>query len=204
MTVVVKNPEDNSILVLSKGADSILFPLLKPAVTAEEKRIREDTNNQLRTFAQVGLRTLILCEKRMDEASYRKWAKTYSRATGSIDDREAKIADAVKELECDFELTGATAIEDRLQDQVGETIAAVKEAGIAFWMLTGDKIDTAINIGFSAKLLDQGVHILRLEQRSKRELMDSVSDALDIIEKKGSSSVATVVEGESFFKIQQS
>lgn len=71
-------------------------------------------------------------------------------------------------------------------------------------MLTGDKIDTAINIGFSAALLGQGTHILRLEQRSKRELMEAVCEALEIIEKQGSASVATVVEGESFFKICQS
>ena len=56
-------------------------------------------------------------------------------------------------LEKDFELVGATAIEDRLQDEVADTIYAIKEAGINFWMLTGDKIETAINIGFSCKLL---------------------------------------------------
>lgn len=67
MTVVVKSQQDGSIMVLSKGADSVLMPLLKPAENDEEKRIREDTNNHLRSFAQVGLRTLILCEKRMDE-----------------------------------------------------------------------------------------------------------------------------------------
>lgn len=50
-------------------------------------------------------------------------------------------------------LVGATAIEDKLQDQVGETIAALKRAGIKVWVLTGDKIETAINIGFSCKLL---------------------------------------------------
>lgn len=46
-------------------------------------------------------------------------------------------------------LVGATAIEDKLQDKVGETIDAFKKAGIKMWVLTGDKIQTAINIGFS-------------------------------------------------------
>jgi P-type E1-E2 ATPase len=30
----------------------------------------------------------------------------------------------------------------------------IKDAGINFWMLTGDKMETAINIGFACKVLD--------------------------------------------------
>jgi P-type E1-E2 ATPase len=41
-----------------------------------------------------------------------------------------------------------------LQDEVGETIKALKEADIKLWVLTGDKIETAINIGFSCELLN--------------------------------------------------
>ena len=58
------------------------------------------------------------------------------------------------ELEKDFMLIGSTAIEDKLQDEVGETIQNLKDAGIKVWVLTGDKIETAINIGYSAKLLN--------------------------------------------------
>ena len=56
---------------------------------------------------------------------------------------------AVAEIENNFNLLGATAIEDELQEEVGDTIKSIKEAGIKFWMLTGDKLETAINIGFS-------------------------------------------------------
>ena len=48
-----------------------------------------------------------------------------------------------------MELIGGTAIEDKLQDKVGPTIAYLKKAGIKLWVLTGDKVETAINIGFS-------------------------------------------------------
>lgn len=51
-------------------------------------------------------------------------------------------------------LIGSTAIEDRLQDEVPDTIKFAREAGIKVWVLTGDKIETAINIGLSAGLLD--------------------------------------------------
>ena len=58
------------------------------------------------------------------------------------------------EIERDLDLLGGTAIEDKLQDQVGETIQLIKQAGIQVWVLTGDKVETAVNIGYSCKLLD--------------------------------------------------
>jgi P-type E1-E2 ATPase len=56
-------------------------------------------------------------------------------------------------IENNFELIGSTAIEDKLQDNVGKTIADIKSAGIQVWVLTGDKVETAMNIGFSCQLL---------------------------------------------------
>ena len=44
---------------------------------------------------------------------------------------------------------GATGIEDRLQDGVPETIAALRKAGLQIWVLTGDKQETAINIAYA-------------------------------------------------------
>ncbi len=54
-------------------------------------------------------------------------------------------------------MIGATAIEDKLQDDVANTIASFRQAGIKVWVLTGDKVETAINIGHSCKLLDQSM-----------------------------------------------
>ena len=58
-------------------------------------------------------------------------------------------------IEVELELIGSTAIEDKLQDQVADTISFMKQTGIKVWVLTGDKIETAINIGVSAGLLDK-------------------------------------------------
>lgn len=44
-------------------------------------------------------------------------------------------------------MLGATAIEDRLQAGVPETIATLMKAEIKIWILTGDKQETALNIG---------------------------------------------------------
>ena len=72
----------------------------------------------------------------------------------AVSGREDKIFALAEELEVDFNLVGSTAIEDRLQDGVPDTIQSLKDAGIKIWVLTGDKVETAINIGYSCKLLD--------------------------------------------------
>jgi len=61
-------------------------------------------------------------------------------------------------------LVGSTAIEDKLQDNVGEVISFIRKAGIKLWVLTGDKIETAINIGFSCKLLDKEMELFIISE----------------------------------------
>jgi phospholipid-translocating ATPase len=86
----------------------------------------------------------------MTDEEYKSWSNRYHEATVSIDDREAKIEAVSDELERDLRLLGATAIEDRLQDGVPETIADLKRAGIKVWVATGDKLETAIGAPNSA------------------------------------------------------
>ena len=69
-------------------------------------------------------------------------------------DKDEKIEKLQEEIETSMELVGSTAIEDKLQEEVSETIVAFKQCGIKVWVLTGDKVETAINIGYSAGLLD--------------------------------------------------
>ena len=57
-------------------------------------------------------------------------------------------------MEKDLKLIGVTAIEDKLQDGVPETIANLQLAGVRVWVLTGDKQETAINIAFSCRCED--------------------------------------------------
>lgn len=64
-------------------------------------------------------------------------------------------------------LSGATGIEDRLQDGVPETIAALRTAGLQIWVLTGDKQETAINIAYACKLLDPEEEIIKLNADSQ-------------------------------------
>jgi P-type E1-E2 ATPase len=52
-------------------------------------------------------------------------------------------------------------VEDRLQDNVPETINDLQNAGIKIWMLTGDKLETAENIGYSCKLLNKKMEVIK-------------------------------------------
>jgi len=86
--------------------------------------------------------------------------------------RDELMADVADRLERGFELIGSTAIEDKLQDDVDKAISAMKKAGIKVWVLTGDKIETAINIGFSCALLNDKMELYVIDGKSKAECLN--------------------------------
>ncbi|EKU23250.1 aminophospholipid-transporting p-type atpase [Nannochloropsis gaditana CCMP526] len=71
-------------------------------------------------------------------------------------------------IESNFELLGATAIEDKLQEGVPETIHDLTRAGIKVWMLTGDKEETAVNIGVACNLLEHSTKMRRISINSEK------------------------------------
>jgi magnesium-transporting ATPase (P-type) len=74
-----------------------------------------------------------------------------------------------EEVECELELVGASAIEDQLQANVPATIANLKAAKIKVWVLTGDKQETAINIGSACRLLTADMEPLLIVNGSSME-----------------------------------
>ena len=102
-------------------------------------------------------------EKEVSEEFYYNWNQKYTRACQSLQDREEKMAAIAEQIEVEFNLVGATAIEDKLQDDLAETINYIKEAGVKMWVLTGDKIETAINIGYSCELLKADMEIFLID-----------------------------------------
>merc|ERR1712151_929292 len=65
-------------------------------------------------------------------------------------------------IECGLHIVGATAIEDKLQDGVPDAIANLGKAGIKLWVLTGDKRETAIEIGYSTKVLTPQMKLMEI------------------------------------------
>jgi magnesium-transporting ATPase (P-type) len=86
--------------------------------------------------------------------------------------RDDKMAEVAEKLELEFDLVGATAIEDKLQDDVDKAISAMKKAGIKVWVLTGDKVETAINIGFSCQLLNDKMELYIINGNDKQECLN--------------------------------
>lgn len=127
--------------------------LIDDRLAKNDGEIFEHTFQQLHGFAADGLRVLLYGHRYMSSEEYRSWKKIHHEAATSFQDRQAKIEQAGELIETNLDLTGATAIEDKLQEGVPQTIEKLRRAGIKLWMLTGDKRETAINIGHSADLI---------------------------------------------------
>lgn len=127
--------------------------LVEESLVVNENAVFERCFQHLNDFATEGLRTLLYGYRFIDEGEYREWKQKFHEATTSLVDRQEKIEKVGEELETQFELIGATAIEDKLQKGVPETIDKLRRASIKLWMLTGDKRETAINIGHSCRLV---------------------------------------------------
>ncbi|EJU00708.1 phospholipid-translocating P-type ATPase [Dacryopinax primogenitus] len=158
MSVVIRrvDGEDHRLLLLSKGADNVIFERLAPGQTD----IRSKTDEHLQFFAGLGLRTLCLAYRVLDENEYDAWSREYHEAETALEDRDDKLEEACSKLEQKMRLLGATAIEDKLQDGVPEAIADLKRAGIKVWVATGDKLETAISIGYSTNLLAKDANLV--------------------------------------------
>ena len=127
--------------------------LIEEAMVVDEPAVFERCFQHINDFATEGLRTLLYAFRYMDEDEYKSWKKLYMDATTSLINRQDLIERTGAMIESNLELAGATAIEDKLQSGVPEAIDKLRRAKIKMWMLTGDKRETAINIGHSCRLI---------------------------------------------------
>lgn len=166
--MIVRDPK-GVLKIICKGADSILFALLA-AKNEMNTELKEITDNYLQDYAKEGLRTLLIVERVLSHQEYDEWNARYQEACFAISGREEKLDALSTEIERDFVLVGSTAIEDKLQDDVGGTIQSLKDAGIKVWVLTGDKVETAINIAYSCKLISNEMLQLAITGSTSREV----------------------------------
>ena len=145
-----------------KGADSVVYERLRHVAGGQTHAAA--TQAHMDDYAASGLRTLCLAKRTLTESEYAAWNATYTEAAQSLEKRDEKIAACAEAIEKELELLGATAIEDKLQDGVPGCIEQLMRAGIAVWVLTGDKQDTAINIGQACSLLreDMETHVINI------------------------------------------
>ncbi|CAN9504712.1 unnamed protein product [Ophioblennius macclurei] len=153
MSIILRFP-DGRVRLYCKGADTVIYERLSP-----NSRYKDTTQTALDVFANETLRTLCLCYKDISAEEYEAWSRRHKDAQVTMVDRDAALDRVYEQIENNLLLIGATAIEDKLQDGVPETIAKLAKADIKIWVLTGDKKETAENIGYSCQLLTDDMQI---------------------------------------------
>jgi phospholipid-transporting ATPase len=134
MSLIVRNPV-GEFYIMTKGADSIILPRI-----VMEKGGQQIVQKHLDQFAVDGLRTLVVGQKLLTQDTVEKFMAGYEAAKMMIGpEKDTSLNNLYDSLEKGLEMVGCTAIEDKLQDGVPETIATLLEADIRVWVLTGDK-----------------------------------------------------------------
>ncbi|CAG8602212.1 5023_t:CDS:2, partial [Paraglomus occultum] len=173
-----------------------LFPMY------DDTWLYSQTMFHIQDFATEGLRTLLYGHRYITEAEYSGWNKLYQEASTSLADRQQKLEEVADVIERDFEMTGATAIEDKLQFGVPETIDKLRRAGIRIWMLTGDKRETAINIGHSCSLIKDYSTVIIIN--ADCDLHKLLTKAMKDVNKGKATHPVVVVDGTTLMEIEQS
>lgn len=183
MSIVIRQIASQELILYTKGADSAIMSALAPCpIDSEEARLREQTQQQLDLYARQGLRVLVMAKSIIDPLEFSEWWTKHQEIEMSMENRDKRIRDSYSQLESNLMLLGATGIEDRLQEGVPETIVALRSAGIAIWVLTGDKPETAINVAYSAKLFQPNMELLRLTARSRDSAESCIAFFLSEVE----------------------
>ncbi|XP_039497624.1 phospholipid-transporting ATPase IF [Drosophila santomea] len=149
MSVIVRD-QSGTIWLYSKGAESAIFPRCKPNPLVEQ------TDAQITKYAQNGLRTMAVARRTLTDAELTHFEELYRNANTQLSNRNELISECYEAVENELDLLGATALEDALQEEVGETLEALQAAGLKIWVLTGDKVETAYNIGLACRHIPPG------------------------------------------------
>ncbi|KAK3240825.1 hypothetical protein CYMTET_49367 [Cymbomonas tetramitiformis] len=204
MSVIYKMKNDPVIWLYCKGADNVIYErLAEPATEAAEPSlfgaapkpkpdIRMVTAEHMNAYSRNGLRTLALAKRQINPEEYAVWNKQFQVARTAMEDRGKKLQDVAELIEKDLELIGATAIEDKLQEGVGQTIAQLKAAGLRLWVLTGDKVETAVNIAMACLLLRENMlqHVVTMDEL---ETFQSTSNSASVAQEYLSSKLHDVL-----------
>ena len=167
MSIIVK--DKNGIKLYIKGADcEIIKRLSKRSLKSENYEI---ISNGLKNFSQKGLRTLMVAFRKINEKDYTSWINKLHEDELNIENKQKMIDRLYDIIENNLTLIGGTVVEDKLQENVPETIKELRAAGIKLWVLTGDKLDTAKNIGYSCNLLSSEQKLFTLKVMQNDEIL---------------------------------
>ena len=201
MSVVCRTPE-GKIMLYCKGADNVMIDRLAPGQQTVSKM-----KSALAHYGTEGLRTLVVAQRELSGPQWTAWNKVHLAALTALSDRESALELAAEQIEKDMMLVGATAVEDKLQEGVPDTIAMLGRAGIKIWVLTGDKMETAENIAFACRLLNTEMQLHRIVADGVDSVPAELKRALDINKEyigKATEHLALIIEGKALMEIMDS
>ncbi|KAJ1975608.1 putative aminophospholipid-translocase [Dimargaris xerosporica] len=184
MGIIVRERLTGEITFYQKGADTVMAKIIQ-----YNDWLDEECGN----MAREGLRTLVIAKKRLSEPLYRQFDERYQAAKASIHGRQAQMDQVVGEfLEHDLELLGLTGVEDKLQEDVKNTLELLRNAGLKVWMLTGDKVETATCIAVSTKLVARNQRIHQVAKLTSPAQLEAELDTLQLL-----GDCCLVIDGQS-------
>ncbi|KAJ1659306.1 aminophospholipid translocase [Dispira simplex] len=196
MSALLRCP-DGKIRMYCKGADTVIYERL-----SEQQPYSQVTLGHMEEYATEGLRTLCIAMREISTEEYDTWSQIYAQASTTLTNRTQELEKAAELIEKDMFLLGATAIEDKLQEGVPSTIFTLAQAGIKIWVLTGDRQETAINIGYSCKLIQEDFSLIICNEESHWATQEFLQKKLQAIkEGQGTNidydSLALIIDGKT-------
>lgn len=174
MSVILGFP-DKTVKVFVKGADTTMFSIIDESSNLNVIRA---TEGHLHAYSSLGLRTLVVGMRELSPPEFEQWHVSFEAATTALIGRAALLRKVASNIEINLSILGASGIEDKLQKGVPEAIESLRTAGIKVWVLTGDKQETAISIGYSSKLLTSKMTQIIINSNSKESCRRKLEDAI--------------------------
>ncbi|XP_019440608.1 PREDICTED: phospholipid-transporting ATPase 1-like [Lupinus angustifolius] len=209
MSVILGCP-DNSVKLFVKGADTSMLDVKDKSFDMD---IIRATETHLHSYSTLGLRTLVIGMRRLNTSEFEQWHAAYEAASSALFGRAATLRKVASNVESNLCILGATAIEDKLQQGVPEAIESLRTAGIKVWVLTGDKQETAVSIGYSSKLLTRNMTQIIINSinrdSSRRRLEEAIVMTQKLMSRTSSegpsdtisTQVALIIDGTSLVHI---
>ena len=162
-SVIVK--EGSLYKLYIKGADSIIEERLDESTPSE---VLERSRYFVNLFSAQGYRTLYIAMKVFKEEEWEDFAAELEQAEMDTLHKKEKLEEIHQRIENGLTLIGSTIVEDKLQENVPQVIKELRQADIKIWMLTGDKLSTAYNIGLSCNLINKEIKTFFVEGVEKK------------------------------------
>ncbi|XP_051121058.1 phospholipid-transporting ATPase 1-like [Andrographis paniculata] len=204
MSVILGCP-DKTVKVYVKGADTTMFSVVDSSLNPS---MVEATESHLQAYSSKGLRTLVVGMRDLTASEFEQWQSAYETASNALMGRAGLLRKVAINVEHSLGLLGASGIEDKLQQGVPEAIESLRTAGIKVWVLTGDKQETAISIGYSSRLLTSGMTQIVVNNNSKETCRKSLQDNIGMCKKLicdargvAMAEIALIIDGTSLVHI---